>query len=152
MNRFFDAGVSPATANIAAHKGLNFLVRRVRIGFEQGSGGHDLSRLAVAALRHIYFEPCFLDGVISIFGQPFDSRDRRFFADGRYGRGTRPSRHTVQMHGASPAHRHATAVFGADHLQVVAQNPEQRGVGGDVDLPLFAVDVEIEFFHCLWKF
>ena len=51
-------------------------------------------------------------------------------------------RHTVDMHGAGTALRDTAAVFGAGQADVLANRPEQRRVRIDVDVIVFAIDIE----------
>src|SRR3546814_18735138 len=47
------------------------------------------------------------------------------------------------MHGASTAHRHATAEFGAGQPELVADDPEQRRVLGNVEITFLAIDLKL---------
>src|SRR3546814_16866879 len=49
----------------------------------------------------------------------------------------------VHMHGASTAHRHATAEFGAGQPELVADDPEQRRVLGHVAITFLAIDLKL---------
>ena len=49
-------------------------------------------------------------------------------------------RDAVDVHRARTAQRHAAAVLGARHPQVIAQHPQQRRVGRRVDLKRLIVD------------
>ena len=62
-----DAGVSPATANVASHPRINVLVGRVRDIVEQRGRTHYLPRLAVATLRYVVLKPSLLYGVVRRF-------------------------------------------------------------------------------------
>ena len=46
------------------------------------------------------------------------------------------------MHGAGAARRHAAAEFRPDDVEILAQDPEQRLLGLDIDLARLAVDGE----------
>src|ERR1043165_7084677 len=61
LDRFADAHVSPAAADVAGHRIIDVGVRWTRIAGEQRRGGHDLPRLAVAALDALTIEPGLLD-------------------------------------------------------------------------------------------
>src|SRR2546426_9393323 len=56
-----------AAATDAGHRRVDVGVRRVRILCEQRRGGHDLPRLAVAALRHVFLDPRALHRVRPVF-------------------------------------------------------------------------------------
>ena len=57
---FADARVGAAAADISLHGHIDIFVGGMGIFFEQGGGGEDLSALAVAALRHLFSNPCLL--------------------------------------------------------------------------------------------
>ena len=48
------------------------------------------------------------------------------------------------MHGARAAQGLAAAIFGAAHLQRVAQRPKQRGIGRDIELLRRAIDSQFD--------
>jgi hypothetical protein len=52
-----DAPVGHAATDIPGHHGINVMVSRVRVVFEQRRGLHNLPRLTVPALRDLQFEP-----------------------------------------------------------------------------------------------
>ena len=56
-----DARIGTAATNVPGHRAVDVGVARFRIGCEQRVRAHDLPRLAIAALRHIQFEPSLLD-------------------------------------------------------------------------------------------
>jgi hypothetical protein len=60
MDRFPDSNVRSATAVVTRHSIVNIIIRWVRVTFEQGSGGHNLSCLAVPTLRDILVNPYLL--------------------------------------------------------------------------------------------
>ena len=57
LNGLAYADVRHAAADAAGHYCINVLVRRIREILEQRRRLHDLSRLAVAALWNLQFEP-----------------------------------------------------------------------------------------------
>src|SRR4051812_24396441 len=57
LDRFLDALVGAATADVAAHRRINVGVGRMGVFIEQGAGRHDLARLAVAALHDVDLDP-----------------------------------------------------------------------------------------------
>src|SRR4249920_610725 len=63
FDRTDDPGVGGAAAQVAVHAVDDLLVGRVGISGEQRGGLHDLSRLAVAALRHLLLDPGLLHRV-----------------------------------------------------------------------------------------
>src|SRR5688572_27907711 len=58
LDGFGDAMVGAAAADVAVHVGDDLLARRLRVRREQLRRLHDLSRLAIAALRHFLGDPC----------------------------------------------------------------------------------------------
>src|SRR5437667_814816 len=88
MNRASDALIGPAAADVAAHYIIYVGVGRLRILAQQHRGGHDLTRLAVSALRHILLDPRALQRMVEIGRKAFNRRD--LFAGGaRDGRDAR---------------------------------------------------------------
>jgi hypothetical protein len=59
-------------------------------------------------------------------------------------RDTRAGGDTVDMDGAGAAQRHAAAELRSSHPQHVSQDPQKWGVLIDVDLPVQAVDLDLE--------
>jgi hypothetical protein len=68
MYRFANSSVGPATADIATHRGIDFVIRRIRRSLQQCNSAHDLPGLAVAALRDIEFTPRNLHRVTAVLG------------------------------------------------------------------------------------
>jgi hypothetical protein len=139
FNRFFDAGIGAAAANITHHGSVDFFVAGMRIGFEQRGGRHNLPGLAVATLRHINFEPGFLQGVIAVFRKPFDGGNGAV-AYGRDGQYAGACGGFAEVNGAGAALCHAAAELGPHQLQVVAQYPKEWGSGVNVHFTPLAVD------------
>ena len=113
---------------------------------EQGRRRHDLTGLAVAALRHVFLDPGLLDRVAAIRRQAFDRRDA-LAGDGGDGQDAGTGRDAVQMHRTGAALGDAAPELGAGETERVAQDPEQWGVGGDRDRPGLAVDHEGDWGH-----
>src|SRR5882762_3494370 len=51
LDSLADSHISTAAADVPRHRSVDIAIGRVRVGGEQGGGGHDLAGLAVAALR-----------------------------------------------------------------------------------------------------
>src|SRR4029077_15514595 len=77
----------------------------------------------------------------AVLGQAFDRRDA-LVGDGGDGQHAGAGGHAVQVHGAGAALGDAAAELRAGESQRVAQHPEERCVGGDVDRFTLAVDGE----------
>jgi hypothetical protein len=71
-----DARVRPASADVC-HRRVDLIVRWIWPLSQERNRRHDLSGLAIAALRNVELLPCKLDGMRPIGGQTFDGRDFR---------------------------------------------------------------------------
>src|SRR5215470_517136 len=119
MNRFAHTLVRPAPTYGIRHSGINFLIGGIRMRLEKRHRCHDHSWLAIPALRHIFFEPCFLAGVFTVSGEAFNRRvapsirlsDRDL---------TRTNSGVSFMNRARPTHSHAAAELGSSHLEQIA--------------------------------
>src|SRR5439155_25639202 len=100
-------------------------------------------RLAVAALRHVDLGPRALHRVRAVARQPFDRDDAVVGADARDRDRTRTPHVVIDVHRARPALRDAATVLGAGETDLLAQNPQQRRVGLDLDVVRPAVDVQL---------
>jgi len=138
MDSFADALIRATAADIAAHGVVDVGVGGVGLLAQQRHRGHDLSGLAVAALRHIFFHPGLLHWMASVGGQPLDGRD--FFPG--YARNLRDARargFAVDVHGTRAAQSHPAAKLCAGHIQRVAQHPQERHVRADIHRLRFPV-------------
>jgi|HubBroStandDraft_5_1064220.scaffolds.fasta_scaffold68841_1 hypothetical protein len=143
MDGFADALVRSTAANIAAHEIVDIGVGGLWFFCEQCYRGHDLSGLAVAALRNVFFDPSDLHGVAAICGQPFNRYDfLTTYAGDR--RNARARGLAVDMHGAGSAQSHAAAKLRPGHIQGVPQNPQKRHIRADVHRLSFAVQRETD--------
>src|SRR2546430_7581453 len=145
VNRRPDALISAEAANVR-HRLIDVCIGGVRLLGGQRCRRHDLARLAVTALRHVFRDPGALHRVGAVLGQAFDRRDA-LVGDGRNGQHARPRGHAVQMHGTRAALCDAAAELGARETERVAQHPEERRVGCDVDGFALAVDGEADRGH-----
>src|SRR5579864_9351116 len=84
MDGLADALISAATADVATHSIVDVSVGGVRFLREQGYRGHNLPRLAVAALRIVFLHPGFLDSMAAIRREVLDCSDllSRYAGDG----------------------------------------------------------------------
>ena len=76
-----NARIGHASAQIARHDCIDIIVGRGRNVLQQRRCLHDLTRLAVPALRHTQIAPCFLNRVVRVIVKAFNSLDRNL--DGR---------------------------------------------------------------------
>lgn len=137
-----DTKVGAAPANIAAHRIVDVLVRRLGVGFEQANRRHDLSGLAVAALGHAQLDPGALHR--TAYGVCFLVLNCRYLLalQRRDGRDARACGLAVNMNRAGTAQSHAAAKLGAGHTQLIAQHPKQRRVISSFYGLLLSVDRE----------
>src|SRR5881296_2569922 len=75
LDRGDDLVVGAAAAEVARHVLHDLLSRRAFRPGKQRRRGHDLARLAVAALRHLLGDPRLLQRMIAVGRQPFDGGD-----------------------------------------------------------------------------
>lgn len=139
MNGAADALVRTASANVARHGGVDIRVGGFRVSGKQGCGRHQLSGLAVTALRHLFRDPRSLQGMTRGFRQAFDCR---YFpaSDARHGNAARSGRRTVEMNRARSALLQTTTEFCARQANRISQHPKQRRIGADVDVVFLAIN------------
>src|SRR5690348_3511569 len=137
-----------AAATDVGHRRVDVGVRGMRRFREQRRGRHDLPRLAVAALRHVFLDPGALHGVAAVGRQPFDRGDR-LPGDARNRCGARPHRLAVDVDGARAAQRHAASELGPGEAERVTQYPEQRHRRDSVDRLRFSVECELDRSHSI---
>src|SRR5262245_18070884 len=107
-----DALIGPAAADVG-HGVVDVAVGRLGIALQQRGRRHDLTGLAIAALRNVEHGPRFLDGMRAVGRQGFD---RDYLVGGLHvghGNGSRADQAAVEVHGARAALRDAAAVLGA---------------------------------------
>jgi hypothetical protein len=133
--------IGAATANIAVHVGHDLGSAGVFILGQQSGRLHDLTRLAVTALGHLFGHPSFLQFMGSRGRQAFNGC-HLFARDLVHRHAAGSNRNIVHVHGASATLGHATTIFGAGELKVFPQNPQQRGGGCGIGHSRFAIDIE----------
>src|SRR5438128_5137174 len=146
-----DSRISPTAANVAGQRLVDVLVRRIRNFFEEHRCAHNLSRLAIPALRHVYFKPGALQGMAQAGRESLDSGDF-FSCSPRYRSHTRAHRLAINMDRAGSALSHTTAVLGPGQFQVLAQDPKQRS--GGINIHIYATFIYAERNHwenLLWQ-
>lgn len=142
-----DTCVGGAAAEVAGHGGIYFRVAWLFVSGEEGGGAHDLSGLAVAALGDVVLDPGLLHGVeFTVLGESFDGG---YFSGRSSGDWELAGSHgdAVEVYGAGAAKSFAAAEFGADEAEVVAEDPEEWGVVGNVDGLYLSVDIECVAAH-----
>src|SRR5690606_5402417 len=114
--------VGAAATDISIHGGFYFLLCWLLIFFKKGSGGHNLSSLAITTLGNIYFIPCQLDRVVAILGKPFYGSNLTT-AHRRYGQGAGTYCLFIHMHRTGTTLGDATGIFGAYQTEMIPQYP-----------------------------
>src|SRR6266436_6038974 len=143
LDRFANADIGPTAADVAGHRVVDIGIRRMWVARKERRRGHDLARLAVAALNDLPVEPGLLDlGARRCRADGLDRRDVGG-ADAVDRGDTGTGGDADDMHGASAAERDAAAELRAGHAEHVAQHPQERGVTVDIDRPIDAVDLDL---------
>ena len=143
MDSFANAIIGSAATDVSGHGLGNLIVGWVGSFSQERGSSHDLADLAIAALRHLFGDPRLLEGGKPVAGKAFDGSDA--LAAGlrdRHGAGTGGVAFNVDGTGATEPG--AASELGSGHLQRIAQNPEQRRGGRDIDLVITAVNFESE--------
>jgi hypothetical protein len=91
-------------------------------------------------LRHVEFEPGFLNRMRHIRRKPFDSDDLLLLGHRADRHAARACCDPIDMHGAGAALSDAATVFGAGQADLFADDPEQGRIGLDLHLTHRAVD------------
>src|SRR5882762_10165522 len=142
VHRRANALIGAAPADVG-HRVVDVPVGRFGLLPQEGRRGHDLARLAVAALRHVELRPGLLHGMGAGGRQAFDGDDpirRLHAADGDHA-GTHQL--AVDVDGAGTALRDATTILGARQADLLADDPEQRRSGLHLHVTDAAIDVEL---------
>src|SRR6185312_7810609 len=112
VNRAADATVRAAPADVDGHRVVDVVVGGTWVRGQESGGRHDLPRLTVAALGHVFLDPRLLQPVPVLRGQAFDG-GHLVAGSGGDGRHARAHRLAVQMDGAGAALAHAAPELGA---------------------------------------
>jgi hypothetical protein len=139
-----DFGIGAAAADVG-HFAVDVRVRRLGILLQKRGRHHDLSGLAIAALRHLLFDPRDDHRMILVRNDALDCADlapRERACSKHAG----AHRLRVDMDGAGAAQTRAATKFRAGHSQRVAQDPEERCVRLRVHIEVLAVDLQRK--HC----
>ena len=146
VNGLPDARIGSATAEIAAHGGVDVGISGLgRVG-QQGGGGHDLAGLAVAALGHVHSFPGFLHGMAFVCRRrkPLDGGDG-LAGDAAHVRHAGAHRLAANQDRAGAAGADTAAVLGAFQVQHIAQDPKERRVGRHIDRPDLVVHFQLQW-------
>src|SRR5437867_4903763 len=129
LDRFDDAGIRTAPAQVAVHRRANLFDGRLRVSGEELRSLDDLAVVAVAALQGLFVDHRLLQwmqlrSARELFllsvpgGQPLERRDR-FAGDLRERRDARPRLNAVHEHRTRAALRQATPESRSLQLEVV---------------------------------
>jgi hypothetical protein len=138
-----DPVVRAAAAEVPVHTFFDFVVTRRWIVREQCRRFHDLSRLAVTALRRTLIDPRLLEWMeLTVLRQPFNRRD--LLTDCcRERRDARANWLAIEVDGAGATLRDAATELGPSQSKIITQDPEDPDVGiGRIDwhVVVFAID------------
>ena len=150
VDRGADAEVGGAAADVPVHRVVDVGVGRVRVTLDERDRRHDLAGLAVPALRDVELLPRLLHGVRAVGAEPLDRRDAHAFERARAALAGADGR-AVHVHRTRAALAHAAAELGALVVQRVPQDPEQRGVGRDIDGHALTVELETDGHGRSWR-
>src|SRR5205823_3339929 len=132
-----------AAATDVGHRFIDVTIGWLWSALEQCRRRHDLPRLAVAALRHVERRPRLLHGVRGVGGEAFDGDDPVGGVYVRHADRAGALHLIVDVQGAGAALRDAAAVLRAGEADLLADDPQKRGVGLDLDVADSAIDVEL---------
>src|SRR5262249_26130116 len=132
-----------AAATDIGHRLVDVLVARLRRPLEQRRRGHDLARLAIAALGHVERRPRLLHGMRARRRQTLDGDDPVGGAHVSHPDGAGALHLVVDVHRAGAALRDAAAVFRAGEADLLADHPQERGIGLHLHVTDTAIDVEL---------
>src|SRR6266700_3515357 len=135
---FENLKISGTAAQVAGDCLSDLIPRGARIVIQQGLGGHQNGRCAIAALRCTEIGESILQRVkISVFAEALDSQ---YLLSAALQREHEAGKHglAIQKDGASAAFSELTAVFCAGVTEILAQYLQQSFVGGEGNISLLA--------------
>jgi hypothetical protein len=144
-----DPFIGSAAAQISVHGLRDLVIARIGRFGEKSGGGHDLSRLAIATLWNFFGDPSLLQNMWAIRSQAFNGSDI-FAGNLRDGRGAGANGSAFDVNRASAAESGTASELGSGKLQRIAEHPEQRGFGREVQFFIVAVNAECDVGHKFW--
>src|SRR5207247_10899259 len=123
--------IRSAATHVTGHGLIDLGVGRLRGPGQQRCRRHELSGLAVSALRYIQFQPGFLQRMRSVWRQTFDGHNRR--VDRRDLCLAGPSGLPANMYGAGTALPDTASELRSLHVENVSEHPEKGHVWRYVD-------------------
>src|SRR5580704_2301692 len=141
LNCLADSNVGHAAANTARHHRVYVAISGIRKIFQQRRCLHDLSRLAISALRNLQVEPGGLQRMLSMRIEAFNRRD--LCLCDCTNRGNARSRcASFHVHRASATKTDSATEFRSCETKLVADYPEQRRVVRTMRRNGAAVEIE----------
>src|SRR5215831_987112 len=137
-----DALIGPASTDVG-HGLVDVSVGRLRHALEQCRGSHDLSRLAIAALRHVDGRPGLLYWMRPVGRESLDGDDPIGCFDVPDADGAGALHFVVDVHGAGAALGDAAAIFRAGEADLLADDPQEGRVGLYLHVTYTSIDVEL---------
>src|ERR1700733_12510922 len=147
MDGIANTKIGGTAAKIAGHGIVDIGVGGMRLLREQCSCRHNLSGLAIAALRHLFSDPGLLDRMETVCGKTFDGDDS-LACRGCQGSLAGAGCGAVDVDGAGSAKSHAATVLCTGHIEQVAEHPEQGHLRIGLYGLLLIVDCEPKEHHC----
>ena len=126
MNCLANSFIGSAATKITVHGFGDLRVGWIRRLREQSGSGHNLSGLAIAALRNLFGDPGLLQDMETIGAETFDGYDI-FPGDLRDGSRAGANGRTFHVHGACTAEARAATKLGSRKLKRVSQTPKAKG-------------------------
>src|ERR1700722_682883 len=119
MDSLANPFVGSTAAEVAIHRLGDLLVGRIWHLREQHCGGHDLSRLTVAALWDFFRDPGLLQHMQAVGSKALDRSDA-LARHLRYRSGAGTNRIALDVHRAGAAQSSAASVFGSGEFESIA--------------------------------
>src|ERR1035438_6751763 len=114
----------------------------MRSGCQEGNSLHDLTGLAISALRDVQLHPGLLNRMESVCPKVFNGANLATRCRA-HRRNTRPDRFAVLMNRASAAESHATAKLRSRQSQNVPYVPEQGHAGIAIERAIYPIHLEL---------
>src|SRR6266436_1502438 len=151
-DRGANSRIRAASTEVSAHRGVDVVTRGLRVGPEQCDRRHDLSGLAVTALRHVVLDPRRPDCLRNAGGYCFDGGDFALSDIGKRGLARRDWL-PVHVDGAGAAERLPAPELCSFQAKEVSDRPQERHrrVNPFQD-SLLSVDGELHRIASLFRF
>src|SRR5207249_6617823 len=141
MNGAPDALIRSTPADVSRHRFVDVFIGGPWFFAQQHGSAHQLSRLAIAALRHVFGNPSALQWMTQIGREALDGC--YFFACcPRQRRDAGSHCLAIEMYGACAALRHAATVLRPCETEIFPQHPEQGSCRIHVEVYALLVDNE----------